>query len=110
MNHSISNLYPSYIDKNEISISTPTSNPPIFNYTSFGKILSIDNIGQIIDEGLKNNTTITSKKLVAEEILKMLMDQISSLKMLTYYTHYIIVFYLFSRSQRLFSRPVRIIL
>ena len=63
-----------------------------------GTVLSINEIGRIIDEGLKNDSSnisppnlITKKSLVAEEILKMFMNQISSLKNLTYFNflHYI---------------------
>src|ERR1044072_1786286 len=81
------------LHKNEIFISTPTPKPPLFNYVSFYKVLPIDKIGWIIDKGTKNNASITisssnyKKYLVAKEILKMFMDQISSLKKLTYYTH-----------------------
>src|ERR1043165_2807449 len=81
------------LHNNEIFISTPTSKPPLFNYASFCKVLSIDEIGRIVDKGIKNNASITisssnyKKYLVAKEILKMFMDQISSLKKLTYYTH-----------------------
>src|ERR1043165_1796410 len=79
--------------KNRIFISTPTSKPPLFNYVSFCKVLSTHKIGRIIDEGVKNNTFIAKsnlkyeKYLVAREILKMFMNQISSLKKLTYDTH-----------------------
>src|SRR4051794_35431790 len=77
------------LHKNEIFISTPTSNSPLFNYASFCKVLSINEIGRIIDEGLKNDKSITSinlrdrKCLMAKELLKMFMNQISSLKKLT---------------------------
>ena len=36
------------LHKNEIFISTPTSKPPLFNYPSFCKILSIDKLCLII--------------------------------------------------------------
>src|ERR1051325_9315537 len=42
------------LHNNEIFISTPTSKPPLFNYASFCKVLSIDEIGRIIDKGIKN--------------------------------------------------------
>src|SRR4051812_27129183 len=79
------------LHKNKIYISTPTSKPPLFNYVSFCKVLSINEISQIIFEVLKNDTSTTSinlkdsQCLVAKEILKMFMNQISSLKTLTYY-------------------------
>src|SRR5436853_93390 len=85
-----------------IFISMPTSNPPTFNYPSFCKVLSIDMIGHMVDEVLKrfpyNNTPNTSlcKKdrdcLIMEEMVKMFMNQISSLKKLTY----VLRFYQFS--------------
>src|SRR5437764_879261 len=47
------------LHKNKIVISTPTSKPPLFNYTSFCKVLSVNEIGQIIDVSLKKYTSIT---------------------------------------------------
>ena len=82
------------LHKNQIFISTPTSKPPLFNYVSFCKILSIDEIGRIIENGIKNNTTKILLKdrmcLVIKELLIMFMNQISSLKKLTYYDNYYI--------------------
>src|SRR5437764_2947126 len=43
------------LHKNEIFILTPTSKPPLFNYLSFFKVLSINEIGQIIHNVLKNS-------------------------------------------------------
>jgi len=91
--------------KNEIFISTPTSKPPLFNYASFCKVLSIDEIGQIVDKGIENNASITisslnyKKYLVAKEILKMFIDQFSSLKKLTYYGHINITISYFPRAK-----------
>jgi hypothetical protein len=69
--------------KNKIFISTPTSNPPLFNYPKFCKVLSINEITTIVDNVLKNDA------LVANEIIKMFTNQISSLKKYTYvYHHY----------------------
>ena len=42
------------LHKNEIFISTPTSKPPLFNYASFCKVLSIDEIDRIVEKGIKN--------------------------------------------------------
>src|SRR5205823_668611 len=79
------------LHKNEILISTPTSKPPLFNYASFCKALSINEFVQIInDDVLKNEQCITSQShedrnhLITKEIIKMFMNQISSLKKLTY--------------------------
>src|SRR6266498_2369195 len=40
--------------KNNIFIPTPTSNPPLFNYPSFCKVLSIYEICKIVDKVLGN--------------------------------------------------------
>src|SRR6266487_1247099 len=40
------------LHKNEIFISTPTSKQPLFNYASFCKVFSIDDICQLIYEAL----------------------------------------------------------
>ncbi|RGB38824.1 hypothetical protein C1646_755229 [Rhizophagus diaphanus] len=61
-------------------ISTLTSKPLLFNYASFCKALSISEICIMIDHFFKN-----SKSLVANEIIEMLANQISSLKKLSYY-------------------------
>ena len=69
------------LQKNEIYISTPLK-PPLFNYTAFCKVLSINEISQIIHEVLisKNQPSFAlpnSKDkycLVAKEILKMFMN------------------------------------
>ena len=37
------------LNGNEIFIPTPTSSPPLFNYAAFCKVLSVYNIGEIID-------------------------------------------------------------
>src|SRR5688572_866090 len=42
---------------NKIFISTPTLKPPLFNYISFIKVLSIDTINQTIVDFLKNNNS-----------------------------------------------------
>ncbi|RIA90193.1 hypothetical protein C1645_876268 [Glomus cerebriforme] len=76
--------------KNGIFIPTPTSKPPLFNYVAFCKVLSICEIGRIIDDTLEK-IPITSqslkdrKSLIANEIIKMFINQISSLKLLMYY-------------------------
>ncbi|CAB4404549.1 unnamed protein product [Rhizophagus irregularis] len=73
---------------NKIFISTPTSNPLLFNYASFCKTLSIYEINRMIDSVLKNKPSLDSKyknSLVANEIIKMFASQISSLKKLIYY-------------------------
>jgi hypothetical protein len=68
--------------KNEIFITAPTSNPPLFNYLEFCKALSINEIALIVYGALSN------RDLVANEIIKMFANQISSLKKFTYYYDY----------------------
>jgi hypothetical protein len=71
--------------KNGINISTP-SKPPMFNYASFCKVLSDFHIKYGIERLLKNQQYILSKSLnveiIAQEIYKLLMSQIPSLKTL----------------------------
>ncbi|CAB4429305.1 unnamed protein product [Rhizophagus irregularis] len=71
-------------------ISPPTSNPPIFNYVSFCKILSINDIRDKVENILKKQNFISSHgfsdnvhKLV-QEICKLLMSQAPSLKKLVH--------------------------
>src|SRR4051795_1137487 len=53
-----------FLHKNEIFISTPTLKPPLFNYVSFCKVLSINEIGRIIYEVLKNDPYVISPTLL----------------------------------------------
>uniref|UniRef100_U9UP86 F-box domain-containing protein n=1 Tax=Rhizophagus irregularis (strain DAOM 181602 / DAOM 197198 / MUCL 43194) TaxID=747089 RepID=U9UP86_RHIID len=79
--------------KNEIFISTPTSKPLMFNYAAFCKVLSINEINRIVDSVLRDepSNTINSLSLkdrnflVANEVIKMFTNQISSLKKLAYH-------------------------
>ena len=79
------------LHENEIFIATPTSKPLLFNYASFCKVLTIHEIGLIVNNALTNNPSITSLSLkdrnclIIEEIIKMFINQISSLKKLQYY-------------------------
>ncbi|PKY12465.1 hypothetical protein RhiirB3_424137 [Rhizophagus irregularis] len=74
--------------KNGIFIATPTCKPPLYNYASYCKVLSIRKIDQMIEYVLENQQIAKSKKyLLLEEILKMfMMNQIISLKSLDYYS------------------------
>ncbi|RIA83583.1 hypothetical protein C1645_833603 [Glomus cerebriforme] len=81
--------------KNGIFIVNPTHKPPLFNYASFCKVLSIHGIDQMIQHILeKQQQSIAlrslsyNKYLLSQEILKMFMKQISSLKSLDYYSGY----------------------
>jgi hypothetical protein len=69
-----------------------SSKPPIFNYASFCKVLSIDKVYHKIEALLKNQKSILSQDIynnniyiVVQEICKMLMNQFSSLKSLTFH-------------------------
>src|SRR6266540_6216914 len=76
--------------KNEIFIPTPTSNPPLFNYISFIKVLSTLTIDQIIEDALIIQSIEVSqdfdyhKYLILQELLKIMMNQISPLKTLDF--------------------------
>ncbi|RIA99341.1 hypothetical protein C1645_811580 [Glomus cerebriforme] len=76
--------------KNGIFISSPTSKPLLFNYASFCKVLSILGISRIIRHILEKQQFITSRNLnycqylILYEILKMFMNEVSSLKSLDY--------------------------
>src|SRR3954453_20180182 len=80
--------------KNGISIVAPTYKPSLFNYASFCKVLSIHEIDKLIQHVLESQQSITSrslnysKYLLSQEILKMFMNQISSIKSLDYDTGY----------------------
>ena len=75
--------------KNGIITSTSTSNPPMFNYSSFCKVLSINQLNHEISKLLENQQSISSQDpkniIVIQEILKLLMNQISSLKKIEFY-------------------------
>ncbi|GES88004.1 hypothetical protein GLOIN_2v1876445 [Rhizophagus clarus] len=70
--------------KNEIFIPALTSKPPLFNYAAFCKILSICRIREIVDKVLKKESS-NNKVLVTNEVIKMFVNQIYSLKKLDYY-------------------------
>ena len=58
--------------KNGIFFTSPTWKPPLFNYVSFCKILSINTISQITQNIFSPNL---NSNLISQEILKMLMKQ-----------------------------------
>ncbi|RIA84328.1 hypothetical protein C1645_832442 [Glomus cerebriforme] len=76
--------------ENNLFISTPNgSNPTLFNYVTFCKVLSIDEICRMITDFLipKKISRHLSNYItwfIANEIIKMFMKQIFSLKQLTY--------------------------
>ncbi|PKC69790.1 hypothetical protein RhiirA1_455559 [Rhizophagus irregularis] len=85
------------LNDNGIFLINPSiiQKPPLFNYPSFCKVLSIHGIDQMIHYILENNHLLITTKslkfnkyLLSQEILKMFMNQISSLKSLNYYSGY----------------------
>src|SRR5947207_7119198 len=79
------------LSKNGIIISTPTSKPPMFNYAAFCKILSIDQVYQKLWQFLKNQSQHSNndnnRNIVAQEIFKLFLKQIPSLKKLVAVCH-----------------------
>ena len=79
------------LHENGIIISTPTSKPPMFNYPAFCKVLSVNQINYGINQLLKNQQSISLQNLnnnthiVVQEIFKLYMSQITSLRELTFY-------------------------
>src|SRR4051794_28267297 len=79
------------LNKNGIIISTPTSNPPMFNYASFCKVLSINRFNYMMDKLLKSQQLISLQNLdnnifiVTQEIYKLFMNQIPCLEKLTFW-------------------------
>jgi hypothetical protein len=89
----LSNESKELLRRNEIIISTSSSKLPTFNYASFCKVLSIRKIDQMIQHALENQQSKKSinsrslnyrKYLVFQELLKMFMKQIPSLRELRY--------------------------
>src|SRR3954454_518197 len=80
------------LNKKKIIISTPTSKPPIFDYISFIKSFSTYEIYHVTKNTLKNYQSITpqnlnhTKYIVAQEMYKLIMNQIYSLRELHFYS------------------------
>ncbi|GBC10638.1 hypothetical protein RclHR1_00980015 [Rhizophagus clarus] len=72
-----------HLNENGILNSTQISKTTLFNYASFCKVLSINNIDQMIVNTFKDQ----KKHLLTEEIIKMFMKRISSLKELSIYAN-----------------------
>ena len=74
---------------NEINIPTSTSKPPMFNYAAFCKSLSAYSLSDDIKRLLENQQSILKQdlynktRIVEQEIIKLFMDQITSLKSLS---------------------------
>ncbi|GBC06957.1 hypothetical protein RclHR1_07160015 [Rhizophagus clarus] len=83
-----------FLNKNGIFISTSTPKSPLFNYASFMKVLSISKFDEMIQHFLKNKKSFNSlsldynKHIIAQEIIKMFMIQIPSLKKLYYWNNF----------------------
>ncbi|GES99471.1 hypothetical protein GLOIN_2v1784405 [Rhizophagus clarus] len=83
-----------HLQKNGIVINTPTQKSPMFNYASFCRVISISEIDQMVQYIFKEQPTPSlgslnfNKYLLSQEILKMFMNQILSLKSLEYYLGY----------------------
>ncbi|PKC69786.1 hypothetical protein RhiirA1_533171 [Rhizophagus irregularis] len=82
------------LHKNGICFITLIQKPPLFNYPSFCKAISISKINHMIENVLRSQQLITSRDLnhsellISHEILKMFMNQISSLKSLEHSSGY----------------------
>ncbi|GBB98782.1 hypothetical protein RclHR1_03320008 [Rhizophagus clarus] len=74
------------LSNNGIIILNSTSKPPMFDYASFCKVLSVDSVYYLIGVLLKSNHIISSSNLydnilnLSQELLKLFMSQITSLK------------------------------
>src|SRR5437868_5089939 len=66
-----------YLNENGISILPSTLKPPIFNYITFCKAISIDKIGKIV---FQTSSTKATNLFIIKEVIKMFMNQILSLK------------------------------
>src|SRR6266540_4135967 len=73
------------LQKNEIIISTPTSTP-LFNYVTFIKSLSVNEICKKINNS--QNFDKNKNIIVTQEIFKMFMNQISLKTLDFYYLYY----------------------
>ncbi|GES91078.1 hypothetical protein GLOIN_2v1531010 [Rhizophagus clarus] len=90
---------------NGIIISTPTSKFPTFNYATFCKVLFINRVYHKIKKLLKNQQIISEQNLndktqiVVNEIFKMLMNQVTSLKSLIFFPKSNMTFTLYPGAQ-----------
>ncbi|RIA89253.1 hypothetical protein C1645_825143 [Glomus cerebriforme] len=78
-----------FLNENGLFIQPPTLKSPLFNYPSFIKGISINKFDEMIHSVLENQhlklSLYYSKHLIAQEIIKMFMNQIPSLKKLEFY-------------------------
>ena len=75
------------LHENGIIISTPTSNPPLFDYVTFVKALSMDEINRKIK--MLQNHDNNKRILVTQEVFKMFMNQISLKRLIFSYNTFI---------------------
>src|SRR5438270_4293234 len=66
------------LHENEIFIPIPSSKPPLFNYASFCKVLSVDHIAR----KFSISKNLISNDLIMQEIFKMLVNQTSLKKLI----------------------------
>jgi hypothetical protein len=91
--------------KNGIIISAPTSKTPLFNYAAFCKELSINKVNSMIEQLLKSQQNIQSRSIsnntciIAQELHKLFMKQIPSLKKLYFWDFPNINFTIFPESK-----------
>jgi hypothetical protein len=87
--------------ENGITILSSSSKTPTFNYASFCRVLSINRVYYKIETLLRNQQNISPQNLnnntniVAHEIFRMLMNQVTSLKSLHFYPFQNITFALY---------------
>ncbi|GBB86997.1 hypothetical protein RclHR1_13450003 [Rhizophagus clarus] len=85
--------------KNGINISTSTSKPPTFNYASFCKVLSVEQVYYKIINLLQSPSHKCKGHIVTREIIQMFMKEILSLKSLVFSPYHNITFKLFHESK-----------
>jgi hypothetical protein len=81
-----------FLEKEKFYIISPTQKPPLFNYPSFIKIITIYGVYQMIEMFPSDSRDYSSwycarmHSCLLLELLKMFMNQVSSLKSLDYYS------------------------
>src|SRR6266487_2617652 len=74
--------------RNRIITSTSISKPPMFNYASFCKFLSADEINYNVERIIKKQQQSTLNDnlcIILQEVFKLFMSQISSLRKLEFF-------------------------
>src|SRR5436190_2236261 len=78
--------------RSEIIIPTPTSKPPMFNYAAFCKVLSINHVNYKVSQLLQSQNLNDNRNTVTQEMHKLFMKQISSLKTLSFFQNHLVTF------------------